>query len=122
MTVLLTSGSNHTIPLSGLRRTHCPPQAGRGQPKRPQADGESNKAKQDNYPLDRQRGIPWGGGVRGVWQPYIYIYIFFFIIYIYSVPRPLPAAEVLEVILVVFNFCARVSLTWTLPTPGLKQR
>ena len=22
-------------------------------------------AKQDNYPLDRQGGIPWGGGGRG---------------------------------------------------------
>ena len=50
-----------------------------GQPKRPQAplhrggtgrgqtrpDGESNNAKQDNYPLDRQGGIPWGGVGRG---------------------------------------------------------
>ena len=33
MTLLLTSGSNHTC----LCRTHCPTQAGRGQPKRPQA-------------------------------------------------------------------------------------
>ena len=29
-------------------------------------DGESNKAKQDDYPLplDRQGGIPWGGGLH----------------------------------------------------------
>ena len=85
-----------TYMLSG----HCPPQAGRGQPKRPQAplhrggrgrgqtrpDGESNKAKQDNYPLDRQRGIPWGGAEGGCGSPasyalgsraiYIYIYVY----------------------------------------------
>ena len=75
---------------------------GAGQPKRPQAplhrggrgrgqtrpDGESNNAKQDNYPLDRQGGIPWGGGRRGGVAAlhhictYIYIYILY-IIYIY---------------------------------------
>ena len=35
---------------------------GRGQTR---PDGESNKAKQNNYPLDRQGGIPWGGVWRG---------------------------------------------------------
>ena len=127
MTLLLTSGSNHTIHIfvehtaphrrgganQNDHRPHptggggdkarnddittnkrqqpyhtsvehtAPPQAGRGLPKRPQAHstggGErgrgqtrpDGKAKQDNYPLDRQGGIPWGGGGGGVWQPCI---------------------------------------------------
>ena len=136
MTLLLTSGSNHTIHIfvehtaphrrgganQNDHRPHptggggdkarnddittnkrqqpyhtsvehtAPPQAGRGQPKRPQAPlhrggggegtrpnktrGESNKAKQDNYPLDRQGGIPWGGGGEGgCGSPASYIHI-----------------------------------------------
>ena len=79
MTLLLTSGSNHTIrlpPTGGAgptKKTTGPtPQGGgrgRGQTR---PDPESNKAKQDNYPLDRQGRIPWGGGGEGgVWQPCI---------------------------------------------------
>ena len=46
----------------GSRAPTPPPLRGQTRP-----DGESNKAKQDNYPLDRQGGIPWGGGGwRGV--------------------------------------------------------
>ena len=74
MTLLLTSGSNHTIPLQNTlppqggganqkdHRPHSTGGRGRGQTR---PDGESNKAKQDNYPLDRQGGIPWGGGGGG---------------------------------------------------------
>ena len=83
MTLLLTSGSKpyhtsveHTAPPTGgagpTKKTTGPtPQRGRGRGEtRP--NGESNKAKQDNYPLDRQGGIPWGGGGGGgVWQPCI---------------------------------------------------
>ena len=48
-------------------------------------DGESNKAKQDDYPLDRHRGIPWGGGREGECSsPASYIYIYLFVaIYLY---------------------------------------
>ena len=164
MTLLLAAA---TIPY--LCRTHCPTQAGRGQPKRPQApphrgggdkacdddittnkrqqpyhtsvehtnphrrgganqkdhrptpqggrgrgqtrpDGESNKAKRDNYPLDRQGGIPWGGGGRGgvaalhhiciyVYM-YVYIYIYYIILYYiilyYTIYVLLPSAAVGE--------------------------
>ena len=45
---------------------------GEGRRNQTRPDGESNKAKPDNYPLDRQGGIPWGGGGgEGVWQPCI---------------------------------------------------
>ena len=43
---------------------------GRGQTR---PDGESNKAKQDNYPLDRQGGIPWGGGGEGTPASFMYV-------------------------------------------------
>ena len=48
--------------------------------------GESNKAKQDKYPLDRQGGIPWGGGggEGGCGSPASYIYIYISHIYIYT--------------------------------------
>ena len=39
---------------------------GRGQTR---PDGENNKPKQDNYPLDRQGGIPSGGGEGGCGSP-----------------------------------------------------
>ena len=39
---------------------------GRGQTR---PDGENNKPKQDNYPLDRQGGIPSGGGRGGCGSP-----------------------------------------------------
>ena len=99
MTLLLTSGSSHTISLKNTlphtggagptKTTTGPtPQGGRarGQTKRP--DGESNKAQQDIDPLDRQAGIPWGGGGGGVWQPcIIYVcvcmYIHVLCIYLY---------------------------------------
>ena len=89
MTFLLTSGCKHA---------HSPPQAGRGPRKRPQApphmvedkakqdtqnEGESNKAKREDYPLDRQgqggdaRGRVGGGvGGRGCSSPASYIYIY----------------------------------------------
>ena len=92
MTLLLTSGSNHTRRGGANQNDHRPhPTGGEGDkacddgittagPTKkttgptPQGGGtrpnktrrESNKAKQDNYPLDRQGGIPWGGGRGGV--------------------------------------------------------
>ena len=59
----------HTAPRrrGGANQKHHRPHStaagrGRGQTR---PDGESNKPKQDNYPSDRQGGIPWVGGVRG---------------------------------------------------------
>ena len=76
-----------TIPY--LCRTHCPPQAGRGQPKRPQVPlhrgGGGDEAKQDQTgkatspnkttTLDRQGGIPWAGGEGGCGSPASYMYV-----------------------------------------------
>ena len=49
------------------QKDHRPHSTGGGERGRGQTrpDGESNKAKQDNYPLDRHGGIPWSGGGRG---------------------------------------------------------
>ena len=56
MTLLLTSGSKpyHTY----LCRTHCPTQAGRGQPKRPQATphrGGGDKARNDDITTNKRQ-------------------------------------------------------------------
>ena len=61
MTLLLTSGSNHTT-----------------------------VAKQDNYPHDRQGGIPWGGGGRGgvAALHHVCMYVCMNIYNIYMVPPP----------------------------------
>ena len=99
MTLLLTSGSNHTLHIfvehtaphrrgGANQNDHRPHPTGGGGRGRGQTrpDGESNMAKQDNYPLDRQGGIPWGGGVRGgvaaLHHIYIYTYICMYV-YIY---------------------------------------
>ena len=95
MTLLRPSDSNHTIPLwntlpptggAGPTKKITGPHStggggrGRGQTTPPKEAGESNKAKQDDYSLDRQGGGYHGvGGGRGVQQPcilYIYIYIY----------------------------------------------
>ena len=87
MTLLLTSSSNHTMSLQNT----LPPQAGRGQPKRPQAPlhmGGGDEAKQDQTRKATRpnkttthltgkggyHGVGGRGGVAALHQIYIYIY------------------------------------------------